>query len=58
MFEHQTGKKAEFTRAQADSVCVFQIVSRDLRGSEKQAIAEKASQTCGILLKEEAEELI
>ena len=55
MFEHQTGKKAEFTRAQADSVCVFQIVSRDFTGKRK---SRKASQTCGILLKEEAEELI
>ena len=35
MFEHQTGKKAEFTRAQADSVCVFQIVSRDFTGKRK-----------------------
>lgn len=35
MFEHQSGKKAEFTKEQADSVCVFRIVSRDYSGERK-----------------------
>ena len=35
MFEHQTEKKVEFTGAQADSVCVFKIVSRDFMGKKK-----------------------
>lgn len=35
MFEHQAGKKVDFTREQADSVCVFKIVSRDFSGKRK-----------------------
>ena len=32
---HQTGKSAEFTDEQTDSVCVFQIVSADYTGKRK-----------------------
>lgn len=35
MFEHQSGRKVEFTEAQADSVGVFKIVSRDYTGKQK-----------------------
>jgi len=32
MFAHQSGKDAEFTEAQADSVCVFKITAKDYTG--------------------------
>lgn len=35
MFEHQSGRKEEFTEAQADSVGAFKIVSRDYTGKQK-----------------------
>ena len=35
MFEHQSGRKVEFTEAQADSVCVFKIVAKDYTGKQK-----------------------
>ncbi|MCM1174407.1 MAG: pyridoxamine 5'-phosphate oxidase family protein [Blautia sp.] len=35
MFAQQTGKTIEFTEAQADAVCVFQIVSEDYAGKRK-----------------------
>lgn len=35
MFAQQTGKVIEFTKEQADSVCVFQIVSEDYTGKRK-----------------------
>ncbi len=36
MFAHQSGKEIEFTDAQADSVCVFRILSEDYTGKQKQ----------------------
>lgn len=35
MFERQTGRKVEFTEAQASAVCVFKIVSTDFTGKQK-----------------------
>jgi len=36
MFEHQTGRNVLFTAEQAESVCVFKIVSNDFTGKKKQ----------------------
>lgn len=36
MFEHQTGKKYEFSREQAGGICVFQVVSDDFTGKRKE----------------------
>lgn len=38
MFEHQTGKNVEFTKEQADTVCIFKIVSKDYTGKQKARI--------------------
>ncbi len=35
MFEHQSGRDIEFTEAQADSVCIFKISSKDYTGKQK-----------------------
>lgn len=35
MFEHQTGKKADFTETQTASVCVFKIIVNDYTGKQK-----------------------
>lgn len=35
MFEHQAGRKVNFTEVQADSVTVFKIVSKDFTGKRK-----------------------
>ena len=35
MFEHQSGRRVEFTEAQAESVCVFKIVSKEFTGKRK-----------------------
>ncbi len=35
MFEHQTGRKVEFTKAQAETVCVFRVVSGEFTGKRK-----------------------
>lgn len=35
MFAHQSGKDVEFTETQADSVCVFKIVSKDYTAKQK-----------------------
>lgn len=35
MFAHQSGQEIEFTEAQADTVCVFQIISKDYTGKQK-----------------------
>ena len=35
LVKHQTGKDASFTAEQADSVCVFKIVSTDFSGKKK-----------------------
>jgi len=35
MYKHQTGEDAAFTAAQADTVCVFKIVSTDFTGKRK-----------------------
>ncbi len=36
MFEHQTGKTVEFTDAEAATVCVFKIVSREYTGKRNE----------------------
>lgn len=38
MYANQSGKNVEFTDAQADSVCVFKIISRDYTGKQKAMI--------------------
>lgn len=38
MFEHQSGRNIEFTEQQAESVCVFKIISKDYTGKEKSKI--------------------
>ncbi len=38
MFEHQSGKKVEFTLSQAETVCVFKIVSKDYTGKRKPVV--------------------
>jgi nitroimidazol reductase NimA-like FMN-containing flavoprotein (pyridoxamine 5'-phosphate oxidase superfamily) len=35
LFKHQSGKDAVFTQDQADTVCVFKIVSTDFTGKKK-----------------------
>lgn len=35
MYAQQSGKNVEFTDAQADSVCVFKIISKDYTGKQK-----------------------
>lgn len=35
MFAHQTKRTVEFTKAQIDSVCVFQIISQNYTGKRK-----------------------
>lgn len=35
MFAHQSGKSVEFTESQADSVCVFKIISTNYTGKQK-----------------------
>lgn len=35
MFAHQSGKIVEFTESQADSVCVFKIISTNYTGKQK-----------------------
>lgn len=35
MFAQQTGRNVEFTEAQADSVCIFKIISKDYTGKHK-----------------------
>jgi hypothetical protein len=35
MFRHQTGRDVIFTSGQADSVCVFKIISNDFTGKKK-----------------------
>lgn len=35
IFEHQTGRKVNFTEKQASKVCVFKIISTDYTGKQK-----------------------
>jgi nitroimidazol reductase NimA-like FMN-containing flavoprotein (pyridoxamine 5'-phosphate oxidase superfamily) len=35
MFRHQTGKDVHFTKDQAESVCVFKVISSDFTGKRK-----------------------
>lgn len=35
MFSHQAGKEAAFTEAQADTVCVFKVISEEFTGKRK-----------------------
>ncbi len=35
MFEQQTGKKVDFNEQQANTVCVFKIISKDFTGKKK-----------------------
>lgn len=39
IYMHQTGKEVSFTQTQADSVCVFQIISEDYTGKQRGALA-------------------
>ena len=43
MFERQTGKDVDFTDGQADTVCVFKILSVDYTGKRKPNTAAKKS---------------
>lgn len=38
IFEHQSGRNIEFTEQQAESVCVFKIISKDYTGKAKSKI--------------------
>ncbi|MEY8517116.1 hypothetical protein AALC25_09340 [Lachnospiraceae bacterium 29-84] len=39
IYMHQTGKEVSFTQTQADSACVFQIISEDYTGKQRGALA-------------------
>ena len=43
MFKHQTGKDVRFTAGQAETVCVFKIVSSEFTGKKKPRLSKEGN---------------